>query len=123
MSKDKYTICNECGSEFLDLEFMQLKKCMDDFTEFEYENIEEAKVYTNNFELLLLELRNLIEKALRAKNEALSIKALTLLAENTGCADDMRIATHFITCMQDENLLSKKACESFYQNLNIGRWE
>ncbi len=107
----------------IDLEFMKIKKRIDDFTEFEYENIAEAEVFTNNFELLLLELRNLIEKALRAQNEALSIKALTLLAENTGCADDMRIATHFITCMQDENLLSKKTYEAFYQNLNIGRWE
>jgi len=70
------------------------------------------------FDELLVQLKILIEKCLREDNN-LAIKALVLLADNIDCAEDMSATEKFITCLQDENLLSQKAYKVFYDNLNL----
>lgn len=103
--------------------FEEIKEKVKNSSRYEFENIQDAQRHLEKFDELLAELKSFIERAFRDNNEILAIKGLILLAQNIGCAEDLRTTEKFIACLQDENLLSKKAYTRFYQNLNIGRWE
>lgn len=100
--------------------YMILKKKeqrLKDLSTSEYEKMQDAIDNSKIFDELVVQLKILIEKCLREDNNALAIKALVLLADNIDCAEDMSATEKFITCLQDENLLSQKTYKAFYDNL------
>lgn len=113
----------ECNLLNLEEDFEKLRERFKNFSKLEYKNIAEAKISLKIFDKLIIELKILIEKSLREKNKIISVKALKLLAENIGSEDDLRVTTKFLTCMQDEKLLSNEEYNVFYENLNKGRWK
>lgn len=97
----------------------QIEQRLKDLDTSEYEKMQDAIDNSKIFDELLVQLKILIEECLRKGNNDLAIKALALLADNIDCAEDMSATEKFITCLQDENLLSQKAYKAFYDNLNL----
>jgi flagellar capping protein FliD len=50
-------------------------------------------------------------------------KALELLSENTGCAEDLEIAQTIINDLQNERkIITQKDADIFYSNSPVNRW-
>ena len=78
-----------------------------------------AKADKGNYEILD-KLCEYIEIALNVKqNSKIVEKALLILAENVGCAEDFeRYEENFVNKLEEEGLLTKKLSELFRQNTN-----
>ena len=77
------------------------------------------KADKENYEILD-KLCELIETELKGNsNSEIIAKALLLLAENVGCAEDFeRYEENFVNCLVQDNLLTKEKAELFYYNTN-----
>ena len=77
------------------------------------------KADKENYEILD-KLCELIETELKGNsNSEIIAKALLLLAENVGCAEDFeRYEENFVNCLVQDNLLTKEKVELFYYNTN-----
>jgi uncharacterized protein YoaH (UPF0181 family) len=59
----------------------------------------------------------------KTKKQTAINKALKLLAENTGCGEDLEIAQTILHDLQNERkIISQKDIDNFYSNSSINRW-
>jgi hypothetical protein len=57
------------------------------------------------------------------KKEDITKKLLIILAENTGCVEDTKIAENILNELYDKyNIITKSDIDDFYKNAAIGRW-
>jgi len=97
-----------------ELEEMKIKIL--EYYQMSFDNDEEG--YSLN-KSLKEKLGNLISKC---NNEAEVITVLTVLAESTGCAEDLEIAENILDNLQNEGLINDKLIGLFYKNASTRRW-
>jgi hypothetical protein len=49
-------------------------------------------------------------------------KALLVLAESTGCAEDQEIAEDIISYLFENQIINQSQLDYFYDNIGTGRW-
>jgi hypothetical protein len=57
------------------------------------------------------------------EKQILKNKLLKLLAENTGCVEDCKIAEHILKELVKENIINQNNVDYYYSNENTGRWK
>jgi hypothetical protein len=55
-------------------------------------------------------------------DEIIIQKALLVLAESTGCAEDQGIAVEILNLLYDKKYIKQKDLDFFYQNVATRRW-
>ena len=77
------------------------------------------KADKENYEILDKLCEEIEAEIGRNRNSEMIAKALLLLAENVGCAEDFeRYEENFVNRLVQDNLLTKEQSELFYHNTN-----
>jgi hypothetical protein len=111
-------------------ELNQIKEEIDN-----YQNMppltDEEESYKKN-KALKNKLKSFIEKVIKAfesntinvqeKNDLIT-KALIVLAESTGCAEDLEIADNILDDLYEKEYISATDLNTFKENANTGRWD
>jgi hypothetical protein len=72
------------------------------------------KYVKTKLKLLILNLKN--------NDENIVKKALLVLAESTGCAEDQEIAEDIVSYLYEHKHINKKQMDYFYENIGTSRW-
>lgn len=82
-----------------------------------FENEEEDYAFNKKIK------KQLEEVIINSKNENDIIdKALLVLAESTGCAEDQEIAEDIVSYLFDNQFINQSQLDYFYDNIGTGRW-
>jgi hypothetical protein len=93
-----------------------IKRQLSEYYEMIFDNDEEDYRYNK---LLKNKLKAII---ISTKNNAVIERAIAVLAESTGCAEDLQIAEDILEELLDNNIISKNQFEIFYKNAGTNRW-
>jgi DNA-directed RNA polymerase beta' subunit len=85
------------------------------------DNYKENLKIKNNIKELII---NVVVNISISEIEKQSIKneLLKLLAENTGCVEDCKIAEIILNGLKEKKIINQNEINYFYSNENIGRW-
>jgi hypothetical protein len=82
-----------------------------------FENEEEDYAFNKKIK------KQLEEVIINSTNENDTIdKALLVLAESTGCAEDQEIAEDIVSYLFDNQFINQSQTDYFYDNIGTGRW-
>ena len=104
----------------------KIQKTLVEFFDKKFENeIDELTVNKTNKKLI----ENIIIDANRpnmltlSEKEEIITKALMLLAQFTGCAEDSEMAEEILNEAYFKSMISKQQLDTYYENIGTKRWE
>ena len=83
-----------------------------------YENLN----IKNSIKNLIIKIYYDIKLSENKKNERIN-ETLKLLAENTGCDEDCKIAEKILKDLSNKGIIKQKSIEYYYEHENTGRWK
>ncbi len=107
----------------LNQELEKIKERLLKMTEENSTSAEEHDKFVVRYDMILEQLRGLIQTAATEKNEAVLHAAIILLGQNTTCADDLVISDEFLEKLLEKQLITETDYKLFNDNTNLGEWQ
>ncbi len=97
-------------------EIENIEKLISEYYEMTFNNDEEDYIYNK-------QLKNKLKAVIiNSKSNNVIDKALEVLAESTGCAEDLQIAEDILNELFENKVIDKNQFDTFYKNVGTNRW-
>ena len=97
-------------------EIENIEKLISEYYEMTFNNDEEDYIYNK-------QLKNKLKAVIiNSKSNNVIDKALDVLAESTGCAEDLQIAEDILNELFENKVIDKNQFDTFYKNVGTNRW-